>query len=492
MIRPIQSFVFLTACALAPLAPHATANDSPPVEPARPIAVEDYRETVDLILRSSLSQGQAYTRLAGLCAEAPHRLSGTPGAARAVAWMKAEMEREGFENVRLEDCMVPHWERGDIEELVLLDEAGAPTDLALPILALGGSIATPEAGLTAGVIEVRDFEELAARADEALGKIVFFNRPMDPELFSTGSAYGGAVNQRSRGAIEAAKAGGIAAVVRSMTTRLDDFPHTGAMHYADDVERVPTVAVSTLGANRLSELIAAGAAPQLRLKLACQWFEDAPSHNVVGELVGSEFPDEVIVVGGHLDGWDVGQGAHDDGGGCCQAFEVVRLLKALDLRPRRTIRVVLFMNEESGTRGARAYHDTHEGEMPDHILALESDSGSFSPRGFTGNANPEALVILREIVALMEHAGIYKMDPGYGGVDISPMIKHGVINVGLRPDPHRYFDLHHSNRDTMDQVSDREINLGAGAIAALLFVVADLPERLPRNPSKEDPAGAGH
>lgn len=485
----MQSLVFLAACTLT--AP-GLAQELTPAQAERPIGVEDYRETVDLILRSSLSEGQAYTRLAGLCAEAPHRLAGSEGAARAVAWMKAEMEREGFENVRLEECMVPHWERGDVERLVVLGADGEATEVSLPILALGGSIATAEGGLTAGVIEVQDFEELSARADEARGKIVFFNRPMDPELFSTGHAYGGAVNQRSRGAIEAAKVGGVAAVVRSMTTRLDDFPHTGAMNYADDVERVPSVAVSTLGAERLSKLIAEGAEPQLQLELACQWFEDAPSHNVVGELVGSEFPNEVIVVGGHLDGWDVGQGAHDDGGGCCQAFEVVRLLKALDLRPRRTIRVVLFMNEENGTRGARAYHAAHSAEMPDHILALESDSGSFSPRGFTGNANHEALAILREIVALMEPAGVYKMDPGYGGVDISPMIPDGVINVGLRPDPHRYFDLHHSNRDTMAQVSDREINLGAGAIAALLYVVADLPERLPRNPSEADSAGAEH
>jgi Zn-dependent M28 family amino/carboxypeptidase len=331
------------------------------------------------------------------------------------------------------------------------------------------------------VIEVRDFEELRARADEARGKIVFFNRPMDASLFNSFAAYGGAVNQRSRGAVEAARVGGVAAVVRSMTTRRDDFPHTGAMRYEDGVERVPSVAVSTNGAELLSELIASGQEPTLTLKLDCRWHADKPSFNVVGELVGSERPDEVVVVGGHLDAWDVGQGAHDDGGGCVQAFEVVRLLKALDLRPRRTIRAVMFMNEENGLRGGRAYHADNEDAMAGHVMALESDRGVFTPRGFTSDANPAALAILQDIVALMEDAGIHVMVPGYGGVDISPMAASGVPLVGFLPDCQRYFDLHHSARDTMEQVSDREINLGAGAMAALCYVVADLPETLPRN-----------
>jgi len=491
MKRPTTRLaLFSTALLLA--VPAIAAQDSEaPAE--RPTAIEDYGATVQRILRASLSQGRAYTRLAGLCAAAPHRLSGSEGAATAVAWMKAEMEREGLEHVHLEDCTVPHWERGDVEELLFVGDDLQPLAAPpLPILALGGSIATPPAGLHGRVIEVRDFDELHERAAEAKGRIVFFNRPMDPELFDTMAAYGGAVDQRSRGAIEAARVGGIAAVVRSMTTRLDDFPHTGAMRYDDTVTRVPSVAVSTLGAERLSKMIADGEDPQLRLKLACAWHEDAPSHNVVGELVGSEFPDEVLVVGGHLDCWDVGQGAHDDGGGCCQAVEALRLLKSLGLRPRRTIRAVTFMNEENGMRGARAYRAAHVLEMPKHVLALESDAGNFSPRGFTSDANPEARAMLARIVALMEPAGIDSFDPGHGGVDISPMIPDGVINVGLRPDCHRYFDLHHSERDTMAQVSDREINLGAGAMAALLYVVADLPGRLPANPVAPPEAGTGH
>jgi len=472
MLRP--TLVFL---AVAPLALAASAQES---------AVASYAPTVESILHASLSEGEAYDLLQKLCEAAPHRLAGSAGAARAVELMKAEMERAGFENVRLEACTVPHWERGAVEKLVI---SSGNTGVRLPILALGGSVPTPEGGLVAPVIEVRSFEELHERADEAAGKIVFFNRRMDPTLFDSFRAYGGSVGQRSRGAIEAAKVGGVAAIVRSMTTRLDDFPHTGAMGYEDGVERVPAVAVSTRGAEHLSAWLAEGRDFEARLELSCAWHEDAESFNVVGELRGSELPDEVVVVGGHLDCWDVGQGAHDDGAGCAQAFEVIRLLDALDLRPRRTIRAVMFMNEENGMRGAYGYHAAHLGEMEEHVMALESDRGAFTPRGFTSDAGPEAMAVLRSIIALMAPAGITVMDPGYGGADISPMAADGVPLVGFLPDCQRYFDLHHSERDTLAQVSDREINLGAGAMAALCYVVADLPEALARNTGEgESPA----
>ena len=305
----------------APALPGAAAAGAP-----NPLA--PYSATVERILQAALEEGRAYQLLSELCAEAPHRLSGSPGAARAVEWVHAQMLAAGFENVRLEPCLVPHWERGSPERLtVRLPAADGAADVELPILALGGSVATPEGGLRAGVIEVESFEELRARAAEAAGKIVFFNRPMDQREFDTFRAYGGSVSQRSRGAVEAARAGGVAALVRSMCTRIDDFPHTGTMGYEEGLERVPSAAVSTRGAEQLSAWIAAGADPQLTLELACVQHEDVESFNVVGELVGSELPDEVVVVGGHLDCWDVGQGAHDDGAGCMQAFEVVRLLK---------------------------------------------------------------------------------------------------------------------------------------------------------------------
>ncbi len=470
---------YLVAAALAvgPLAHSTAAQDG---------SVESYRGTVERILGASLSEGQAFERLARLCEAAPHRLAASKGAEIAVELMKTEMEAAGFENVRLEPCEVPHWERGEVERLIVSWENKGQR---LPILALGGSVPTPGAGLEAGVIEVHSFEELHQRASEAAGKVVFFNRPMDPSLPSTFTAYVGAVNQRSLGALEAAKVGGVAALVRSMTTRRDDYPHTGAQRYEEGVERVPSAAISTNGAEVLSALIAAGVEPTLSLTLDCRSYDDVPSFNVVGELAGREKPEEVVVVGGHLDSWNVGQGAHDDGGGCMQAFEVVRLLKALDLRPRRTIRAVMFMNEENGMRGAWAYHADHQAEMEHHVMALESDRGVFAPRGFTSDANPQALSVLQEIVALMADADIHVMAPGYGGVDIYPMSFSGVPLVGLLPDDEHYFDVHHSARDTMEQVNEREINLGAGALAALCYVVADLPEALPRNPIPEEGAG---
>ncbi|MHC4859425.1 MAG: M20/M25/M40 family metallo-hydrolase, partial [Planctomycetota bacterium] len=355
----------------------------------------------------------------------------------------------------------------------------------LPILALGGSVATPKAGITAEVVEVKSFTELAKRAEEARGRIVLFNRPMDPTEFAPGKAYGKAVDQRVVGAIEAAKAGAVAALVRSMTTRIDDVPHTGGMRYEDGVERIPAAAVSTRGADRIAALLAAGKKVSLHLRLDCRTLEDEPSHNVVGELRGSERPEEILVVGAHLDSWDVGQGAHDDGAGCCQAIEAARLLGALDLRPRRTIRVVLFMNEENGLRGGRAYAADHAKELPRHVLALESDRGGFTPRGFTTNANPAAMKVLGGIGALLAEMGADKMLPGGGGADISPMGKAGVVLVGYLPDTQRYFDYHHTEIDTIDKVSERELELGTAAIASLLYAVADREETLPRNPVKE-------
>jgi Zn-dependent M28 family amino/carboxypeptidase len=446
--------------------------------------LEAYRGTVERILRAALEQGQAYELLGELCQVAPNRLSGSAGAARAVEWARERMVAAGFEEVRLEPCSVPRWERGAGERLVVR-LAGEDAPVELPILALGGSVATPAGGLSAGVIEVHGFEELRARAGEAAGRIVFFNRPMETGCFDTFDAYGGAVDQRSRGASEAARAGALAVVVRSMTARIDDFPHTGSLHYAEDQPRIPAAAVSTRGAEQLSAWIAAGREPRLTLSLSCAWHADVESFNVVGELRGSERPEELVVVGGHLDAWDVGQGAHDDGAGCMQAFEVLRLLKALDLRPRRTLRAVLFMNEENGTRGAQAYREAHAAELERHVLALESDRGGFTPLGFTSDAAPPAFAVLRGIVDLMEPARIDRLEAGHGGVDIAPLAAHGVPLVGLLPDPQRYFDVHHSANDTFDQVNERELELGAGAMAALCFVVADLPEALPRNPPAE-------
>jgi hypothetical protein len=479
LLALVLGSLLASSALFAPRASRATQDQAAvPAAPA-PFDVSRWRAEVERIVAAALECGEAPRMLRELCTLAPHRLAGSPGAERAVEWALAEMQRLGFENVRKEPCLVPRWERGAPElcEIVAPEEARGER---LRILALGGSVGTPEGGLEADIVRVTTWDELAAAGERAHGRIVFFDRPMDPRHPDTFQAYGGAVDQRARGASAAARAGGVAALVRSMTLALDDAPHTGALHYEDGVERVPAAALSTLAARRLAELCARGAV-RVRLVQSCRTLADVESANVVGELVGRELPDEVLVVGGHLDAWDVGQGAHDDGAGCVQSIEALRLLKQLGLRPRRTLRAVMFMNEENGTRGAQAYFAAHRDDMARHVLALESDRGGSVPRGFTTDANPRALETLRAIGALLRPAGIESVDPGYGGVDIAPMAAAGVVLVGLRPDSQRYFDVHHSENDVLAAVHPRELELGAAAMAALLYVAAELPEALPRN-----------
>ncbi|HZM01356.1 MAG TPA: M20/M25/M40 family metallo-hydrolase [Planctomycetota bacterium] len=485
----------LAGCAGGPAAADAAPARVPPQTPPLAPEIEAYRPVAESLVREALVGNGAFELLTSLCTTAPHRLSGSPGAAAAVEWGRRTMLEAGLENVRLQPCLVPTWVRGEVERLTVL----SPPELAgqeLPILALGGSIGTPEAGLEAELLEITSWEQLDALGPDGLaGRIAFFNRPMDPALLRPGAAYGGAVDQRGRGAIESARHGGVAALVRSMTTRLDDFPHTGAMRYAEGVPPVPAAAVSTLGAERLAAALREGQRVRVRLELACHSLPDSPSANVIGEIVGRERPEEVVLVGGHLDCWDVGQGASDDGGGCCQAIEALRLMKTLGLRPRRTVRAVLFMNEENGGRGAQAYREGEReaGALAGHVLAIESDSGPFTPRAFTTDANDEALAVLRQICALLEETGLQAVRPGGGGADIDGLKADGVIVMGYAPDGQRYFDLHHSARDTLDQVSPREIALGAACMAAMAYVVADLEERLPRNvpPAPEDPEVTG-
>jgi carboxypeptidase Q len=450
--------------------------------PARtPSDLSAYREPLERILREGLRTCTAHELLLDLCRTAPHRLSGSSGAADAVKWAKQALERAGLENVRLEPCSVPFWERGSTAELALAGADGSVSAASerLAIAALGPSVPTPVEGLTAEVVEVHDFEELRALGDSARGKIVFFNRSMDASLADTFEAYGKAVDQRWGGAREAAKAGGIAAIVRSMTTRLDDLPHTGSMGYEEGVPKVPAVAISTHGAERLAARLKK-APVRARLRLDCRQHEDQPSFNVVGELPGSELASEVLVVGGHLDAWDLAEGATDDGAGCAQSIEAVRLIKALGLKPKRTLRVVLFMNEENGLRGAKAYAESHKDELEQHVLAMESDRGGFTPRGFESDASPEGLELLRAAAELLSPIGIGFVRPGSGGADVGPLGRAGVPTIGYVPDCQRYFDIHHCERDTVAQVSPRELELGAISMAGMLYVVADVPERLPR------------
>lgn len=442
-----------------------TASD-PLLDPAREL------------LRDALRSGEAYAKLQALCQSAPRRLAGTSGAEDALRWAEERLRADGFENVRRESCPVPLWKRG---KLAKLTQTNLPPERRahLPILALGGSIGTPKEGLRAPLLIVQSFEELRSRASEARGAIVLFNRPMDPTLFDPFQAYGQAVEQRSRGAIEAAKQGALAAIVRSMTLRLDDLPHTGAMHYEEGVPKIPSAAISTAGAERLASLVAQGQRVELQLELDCESLGMGESSNLIGEWTGREWPEQVVLLGGHIDAWDVGQGAHDDGAGCVQAMEALRLIRQRGLRPRRTLRVVLFMNEEFGLDGAKTYHSNQKAALEQHVLAIESDRGGFVPRGFTSNANAAARAQLEPLRLLLESAGAGQLIQGGGGPDLGPLQQSGVTVMGLYPDPQRYFDLHHSTADTIDKVHPRELELGAGVMAAMAWFVAEHPQRLP-------------
>lgn len=433
---------------------------------------QPYPDMAQNVVQTALLRGQAYHMLRELTLGVGSRLSGSPEAAAAIEWGRQTMLKIGLDNVHLQKVMVPHWVRGPVEAASVINSETLGT-VELSICALGGSIATPELGVVGEVVEVHDFEEVGKLGKNAQGKIMFYNRPMDARLISTFAAYSGAVDQRSRGAIEAAKVGAVAVLVRSMTTQLDDVPHTGAMRYDESVPKIPAAAISTVDANLLSQLIKQDGHVTLNLKLSSMTLPDAPSANVIGEIRGTELPEEVIVIGGHLDSWDKGQGAHDDGAGCVQAMEALRLIQSLELKPRRTIRAVLFINEENGSRGGRAYAQNVEENGPKHIAAIESDRGGFTPRGFSVNAKRKALQKIVSWEPLFATIGADKIVKGFGGSDINPLsAKFGIPTIGLAVDSHRYFDYHHSDNDTFDKVNERELELGAAAMAILAYVLA--------------------
>ncbi len=421
------------------------------------------------IYDESLEQGEAYENLRILCKEIGTRLSGSEGAEKAVDWAYELMQEYGFDTVYKQEVMVPHWVRGDKEFAYYDDGIGKQE---VPISALGGSIATPEDGITAGIIEVQNFEELSKMPDAAVkGKIVFFNRPMDAKLLNTFHAYGGCVNQRGQGAVEAAKKGAIGAIVRSMNLRLDDYPHTGTMRYEEGVPQIPAAAISTNGAEDLSKALKKFPELKFHLQLSCKTLEDALSYNVIGEIRGSEFPEEYLLVGGHLDSWDMGEGAHDDGAGVVQSMEVLRIFKALDIKPKRSIRTVLFMNEENGAKGAYQYADIAKREDEFHLAAIESDRGGFAPRGFSIQGSAEKVAYMQRWSDLLSPYYLDKIEEGYGGVDISPLKDQGTLLIGYYPDPQRYFIHHHADTDVFEAVDERELELGAASIASLFYLI---------------------
>ena len=365
--------------------------------------------------------------------------------------------------------MVPHWVRGAKEEAFIRI---GKQKVMVPIAALGGSVATSPKGVEAEIIEVKSFPELRALgADKVKGKIVFYNRPMDPTKINTFEAYGGAVDQRGNGATEAAKLGAVGAIVRSMTNVHDDNPHVGGMRYGTGVALIPTAAISTNGADLLSKSLQENPALTFYFKQNCETLPDAKSYNVVGEIKGSEKPDEIIVVGGHLDSWDLAEGAHDDGAGCVQSMEVLRIMKALGIKPKRTIRAVMFMNEENGLRGGIQYADLAKKNNEKHIAAVESDNGGFTPRGFGIVGKPEQREKIMVWKPLLAPYGLTDIGPGGGGADIGPLAQSGTVLLGFKPDSQRYFDYHHTTVDRFEAVSQRELELGAASMAAVVYLL---------------------
>jgi carboxypeptidase Q len=426
------------------------------------------------IYDQALTDGLCYPWLRDLCFDVGHRLSGSVGAEKAVRWSKAVLDTVGLDSVWLQPVMVPHWERGAAEEVLVIGTKKR-AGIRLDALALGGSVSTNGKTLSGEVVEVTSWQELDDLGERGIrGKIVFYNRPMDPTKIRTFEAYGGAVDQRVHGATRAAKYGATGVLVRSMGLRLDDYPHTGTLRYDTTVTNIPAVAISTNAAERLSTLLQTESTARVSMKLDCRTLPDAPSFNVIGEIRGSEFPDQVILVGGHLDSWDVGHGAHDDGAGCTQSMDVLRYFRQMGYKPRHTIRCVLFMNEENGLRGGQEYarEAARKGEF--HVCAIESDAGGFTPRGFGFDAEESVLNKFFEKVAvhqdLLEPYGL-KLSKGGSGADISPLKEQKGLLSGFSPDSQRYFDYHHTAADVFEAVSKRELELGAGSMAALVYLL---------------------
>jgi len=422
------------------------------------------------IFNSVLKEGKSYEWLRDLTQNIGGRLSGSPEAAEAVVWGEKLMNQIGLDSVWLQPVMVPHWVRGEKESASYTSNG---IQKKVPICALGFSIPTPEKGISASVIEVQTLEEAVALGNKMTGKIVFFNRPFDDTLLNTFSAYGGCVDQRVQGAAICGKFGAKGVIVRSMTNSIDDFPHTGTMTYNDlpRAQYIPAAAISSKAANALSTDLKKNPNLKFFFKQSCQTLPDTPSYNVVGEITGTETPENIFVVGGHLDSWDLGEGAHDDGTGIVQSLEVAYLFKKNKIRPKNTIRIVFFMNEENGTRGAKKYAALAKTNNENHIGGIESDAGGHTPRGFSIQANTANTKLLQSWKKLLGPYGLHDLDAGGSGADIAPLQGENVTLVGYRPDSQRYFDYHHTSRDTFDKVNKRELALGSASIASLVYLM---------------------
>ena len=456
----------------------AAQDDAPASRPSTELNVV-YRPQADRIISAVREGTDGYRKLSQLCQEIGHRLTGSAGLERAIEWAQETMKRDGHENVRGEPVEVIKWVRGN-ESLELI----APRAARMPMLGLGGSVGTTPEGITAEVVSVPSHEALDEVGEKARGKIVLFDVPMPTENAERGAGYGTASRYRYMGARWATTVGAAAVLVRSPTTRSMRTPHTGGMSYFDANPRIPAAAISTEDADMITRLQQQGVPVRVTLKMEARTEpKRVPSANVVAELRGRERPDEIVVIGGHLDSWDVGQGAHDDGGGCVMAMEALNVLRKLDLRPRRTIRVVLFTNEENGLAGGTEYLERHTDAMPLHAAAIEADNGTFALRGFSLSLDDESkrplgLYRISQIVKLLGPLGRCDAELGGSGADIGPMGKHGVPLLGQRVDMTHYFDYHHTEADTIDKIDPKDLDQNIAAMAIVAFVLADMPGRL--------------
>ena len=448
------------------------AAATPRAQPSHPRASDDfrwldpYREPAARLIGEAVGSTFAWQRLAVLTDTIGNRLSGSTELDRAIQWAVTEMKKDGLDNVHTEKAMVPRWIRGS-ESAEIVEPARHP----MVMLGLGDSVGTTGDGVQAEVLTVSTFEELDARASSARGRIVFFNAPF--------TNYGETVRFRSAGPSRAARLGAVAVLVRSIGGNGMRTPHTGALQYSADAPKIPAAAVTSEDADRLQRMTDRGATVVVHLKMDAHFEPDVESANVVGEIRGREKPDEVVVVSGHLDSWDVGAGATDDGGGCVVTWEALRIMKKLNLRPRRTVRVVLWTNEENGGRGGLAYRDQHRAELAKHVMMLESDGGVFRPLGFGFSGNDSARDTVKGIATLLTGIAADQISMGGGGADIGPSLQEGRIpGMSLEVDGTKYFLIHHTPADTMDKIDPVEMAKCAAAVAVMAYVVADLPQRL--------------
>ena len=417
-----------------------------------------------------LVNGKAYQNLHTLTKQVGPRLTASPGWYKAESWGVKTLKDAGADNVYMQECMVPHWVRGGRDEARF--SQGNNRAQTLDVIALGNSVGTGPKGVTAPVILINSFDALEARKDEVKGKIVFYNYKFNPRFIRTFQAYGDAVRYRGQGPSRAARYGAVAALVRSMTHAEGNNPHTGATNYNDSFPKIPALAVGIQDADRLAAAISQNSNTTLYMRSNAKMLPDTIGHNIIGELRGTEFPDEIITVGGHLDSWDPAEGAHDDGAGCVHSIEVLRALKAIGYKPKHTIRVVLFVNEENGTRGGNKYAQEAKEKNEKHIFALESDAGGFTPRGFGFTISKEKLEKVRQWLPLLSPYGTCELAEGGGGSDIGPLNRAlGTPLAGLSPDSQRYFDIHHARSDVFEAVNRRELELGAVNMAALIYLV---------------------